>query len=827
MTSFLDLCPFDSLSHFTLPLSGVFSLLSSRCYFHRSPKVSNQSPALILRTCLLTSKSLRTTMLLSHFKRLCILLPSLVSALAQDTDPSSSASTTLPVSLQRAVPACAQPCLRASLFDRFPLICTSPVDLNCLCSRYSSSGESLGELALGCIYTSCSVVDSQAATAYSVCLGQEDSVPQTKTALTLVAGSLTRTQPMASPTSVTVIESTPTLRSPSSAQPTTLQANIADAVSTTVSVTSSGSTTSVPAVAASVAPAPSAPTMKPAQIAGLSVAAAATFIVAIGLMALSAFLRKRRQTRDLVEPDEEKRKDFLPEPYSTPFPPGPYLETYSRRPPAAMLPRVAPKQFPLESVLGRQGNAPLSTLIAKYDPTDSATAPRNSVSRSVQADQIGMAVSAELDGEPAMGIASGPSLQRKAGPRQHREKSLRFTFDNSQRPDSVLTQNTVFEEDVVPSRRRSSKLLPAPPVPIPPIRALQPSRPPPVFDPTAGPTRSTLNRAYGPHQPELSLNIPVRHSRSLAETVPYRPAPQETRVIALAPPIHLSTPSPHQLSRAASGTSSQGNAEDIPDYYFTADGSSADTAAAVQSRRRVQGSPRVINIKAKKSASTVSRSTSRASTNIRDSLASQTSFESVDSNDPTPEDEDEAKQLSDDNQLSPVAESPISALRYPKIPRASNQLVPRSPRSPRSPLNQESPKRLPEPSALLVKRRGQKEALRLEGRLAMDSPRRAETRDRIKNYQCHTRSSSTGTGNPASSARSIDGRNRVQSGQWPQSPALYDTDATQPLDYRSRQRQQQPLDFEALKSPAWVPNLTPKRHGDDLFLSVTYSKPPT
>lgn len=58
-----------------------------------------------------------------------------------------------------------------------------------------------------------------------------------------------------------------------------------------------------------------------------------------------------------------------------------------------------------------------------------------------------------------------------------------------------------------------------------------------------------------------------------------------------------------------------------------------------------------------------------------DSQASYTSFESMGSDDdPTPPKEE-------DKRLSPVHESPVSYLRYPKVPRASNQIVPRTPPS--------------------------------------------------------------------------------------------------------------------------------------------------
>ena len=60
---------------------------------------------------------------------------------------------------------------------------------------------------------------------------------------------------------------------------------------------------------------------------------------------------------------------------------------------------------------------------------------------------------------------------------------------------------------------------------------------------------------------------------------------------------------------------------------------------------------------------------------IRTSVGSDTSFESMDPDEPTPPDEAEEKGAN----LTPALESPISGLRYPKVPRSSNQTVPRSP----------------------------------------------------------------------------------------------------------------------------------------------------
>lgn len=783
-------------------------------------------------------------MLLSHLKRLCTLcslLPTIIPVSAQNTSPAPS-TTELPSSFRQAVPACAQPCLQAALLERFPLVCTVPISLSCLCSRYSSRGETLGEVALGCIYSSCSTVDSQAASAYNICIGQKDAVSQTQSVLTVTAGGPIMSQ-LTATTSTIRTRSTSTLVTTTRTPSPTI--NI-DSISSTSSATSFTSSPSRNATAAGVASAPSPPTMKPAQIAGLSVAVAAALILAIGLMALSVFLRKRREARVIIEVDEEKRRTFQP--------PTDYSRISVRDFTAAPSQHAPPKQFPLHPVSRHQSTVIFTAPTTSNPPKDGAVdirsihplarpaglKSRNASNLSVPLEQIGLAISAEAPGRQTTVTSDRPQRPRKAELRQQRPRSLRYTMDSSRRPDSVLTQDTVFEEDAQALRRRSSKLLPTPPVPIPPIRSFQPSRPPPEFIPTMKPTPAVPTRSLGPQQPELFLNIPVRHSRSLAELAPPKPEARPAYTAPLAPPFQLLTVHDQNASRAISTASSDGNT-DIPDYYFSDYEDSPQippVPAWDHSRLQAESTPRSVNVRPKISSSTVSRTlsqaTSRASTNIRDSVASQTSFESIDSNDPTPEDEDDDKQLSDDK-LSPIEESqsPISMLRYPKIPRASNQLVSRSEQSPRSPqsyspLNQQSPRRLPapkrhaEPSALHVKRRGQTEALRLQDRLKLDSPRRTEVREHIKNLT-HVRSNSVEPGNPGSS-RSAYRHTRVQSGQEPLSPAMYETSSVQPLNVGFIPPEETP-EYDALKSPMWVPNLTPKRHGDDLFLSVSYSKP--
>ncbi|KAF1921397.1 hypothetical protein BDU57DRAFT_435560 [Ampelomyces quisqualis] len=234
-----------------------------------------------------------------------------------------------------------------------------------------------------------------------------------------------------------------------------------------------------------------------------------------------------------------------------------------------------------------------------------------------------------------------------------------------------------------------------------------------------------------------------------------------------------------------------------------------------------------------------------------------TSFETADPSDPTPEDDDDDKQLSDDSKLSPVAESPISKLRYPKVPRASNQLVPRSPRSsqparslksPKSHLtprhNQSSP---PLKTHLLQNRHKDLAPLLLETRVPLKLnapkdialvPRPALQEPFMSPPRTRTHARSNSTESWSTTPRSkLDRKSRTQSGMWPSSPAMYDE--VRPLNIKRKEETLsvrrnryemreinvgRDVDYDAemngLKSPVWVPRLTPSRKGDDLFLSV-------
>jgi hypothetical protein len=780
----------------------------------------------------------------SPFGWLCILLHFFRTATPRTTSRNVPPSL-LPEELLQGVPACAQPCLFASLAELFPLACTVPASLSCLCSTYSTSGESLGELALGCVYASCSSTD-RSFEAYNVCFGQTDAVKPTLTALTVVTPPPTPT-PTTTRTSldslsmsssspdITTTPSTITFNT-SPSQPSSTESVIADSISFAPAPTSTSSQT-----AASSTNAPTRPqTMKPAEIAGLSVAAVATFIFAISLMALSIFLRKRRERKKDLIIEEKPVLPRSPRVSSNPFSQSTGrsqssldLSALFPLPPASALrkpsqtakgPRAYPPSrqglHPTASRQDQSNTVPANGFNSVHPlARPSLGAPNKSSDSFVPRDQIGLAISA---GEPKESITRSKSTQapRRFSSMLQKQRSLKRNSATSQRPASNVTQYTVFEEDSVveiPESRRQSALLPTPSLPIPPIRSFQPSRPPPP--------KFTLQRSTPPsteiqkqrQRSELFLDIPVQQSRpQLPRMTGLDPAPSKEKARLASDTSSLSQ---RKQVPTTVRTSESSHGGDIPDYYFTAH--RPQTPKKSDSPRRLKDAFEATSTKPKLTSSNVSRTSSIASTNMRDSYFSQTSFEDGDNDmdDPTPEDEHE-------HRLTPVMESPISSLRYPKVPRASCQLVPRSPRSPISQTSQDSPRWASEPSSLLLKRRGENNPFHLGSPLRIGSPVRPEIRNHMREYRQHIRSNSVETWSPL---RTDERSTRTQSGLWPpKSPAMYEQDVVRPLSIRPRPQQllQTPrMEMEALKSPAWVPRLTPTRHGDDLLISVTYSKP--
>ncbi|EME48801.1 hypothetical protein DOTSEDRAFT_40087 [Dothistroma septosporum NZE10] len=210
---------------------------------------------------------------------------------------------------------------------------------------------------------------------------------------------------------------------------------------------------------------------------------------------------------------------------------------------------------------------------------------------------------------------------------------------------------------------------------------------------------------------------------------------------------------------------------------------------------------------------------------VRTSTASdashRTSFESTDPDEATPPEEE-------DKRLTPVAESPLAAIRYPKVPRSSNQAVPRSSTRQLSPQSVEWPairdqlregqkfsRHSPSPSGstLAAKRRGNTAQQDLElGLKIHDSAYASHSRKDSQQSNCVSRSQNTSPPHRQEIPLKEHGRvaDRVQR-----------DDATWPLPATMKVAAKSP----PLRSPLWEPKLTPRREGEDLYLSVSIATP--
>jgi hypothetical protein len=225
---------------------------------------------------------------------------------------------------------------------------------------------------------------------------------------------------------------------------------------------------------------------------------------------------------------------------------------------------------------------------------------------------------------------------------------------------SGITATTVFEDDRPPVPRvPDRKPLPNPPVPGLAIHYPPPPPPPPK------PRQPAYNKqqAQSPQharQPSLALDIPRQATRNpdipTIDAFPLPPAPKRT---AQPPP-----PVPHQEARDSTGSVLEYYASPQAGYHISPN---IDLPTPVRNDAN--------RCRAKPNGTPMGRPVNQPRHERVTSAGSDTSFESLGIDEPTPPEEVE-------RQLTPVPETPIAGIRYPKVPRPSNQAVARSPRSP-------------------------------------------------------------------------------------------------------------------------------------------------
>ncbi|TKA22272.1 hypothetical protein B0A50_08234 [Salinomyces thailandicus] len=232
----------------------------------------------------------------------------------------------------------------------------------------------------------------------------------------------------------------------------------------------------------------------------------------------------------------------------------------------------------------------------------------------------------------------------------------------------------------------------------------------------------------------------------------------------------------------------------------------------------------------------------------RDSRASDTSFESTDPDEPTPPDEEKP------NQLSPVAEtaqSPVAHIRYPKIPRSSNQSIPRSPPILSSP-SQHKVKNTETASPVHARAREQHNTAsprtpqrpppvfpggELSGTTQVSTTKpRPTQQEKTPNPETPTPSLPHKSNPqipptvPASSPLKSYGRRSTR--KPPPSLTLHSTPTPTPTSNRQKTPRSPDSSGQevwqrrsGLESPLWKPKLTPRRRGEDLFLEVGVVSP--
>ena len=675
----------------------------------------------------------------------------------------SPSNATFPSSLSGIIPECAVSCFKSFIADNFPTsVCPNKGDLTCLCTHNGTSGLALGEGALGCVATCCLEEAIQYTDVYSICAGVNGAVPETHATITAtqVPTSKMTWFPVTSdpgsgfsslPTGISshTFDTSITSIAFASGDPS-FPAESSKAVSTTVSTTES---TSAPTAASSAASSSTAAstTKKDAalsggQIAGIAAASVASASLAFGFLLFVYCLKRKKRLREQREnlPFEIEKAPPKDDPAGTSSPTMPSAtdagastsasEAAAKR--KSQKPQIPPAGKGLRSSLWRRTIKPEEIGVAVSPGLVQGEIQHE---ESPQSDASYRTTSKLLPDKPVYSLWPAP-LQAGRPPMQ--------------RPESTVTE---FEEDIdtnhlgfgpypaaaMPARRpvnensptntqenysrrlqppqngdprarmyamerqqANAGILPRPPRPArPPQNGLPSNQPsvalnyqqwPPVPSQARHGKRSrtSLRRDDQFYAPQLSIIEDA--SRSSTPSVPGNKP-------YLAPPLAAARAPSSVYSSNRSLPPSESRTSLDPPIVFT---HHSFTNQPAPPRRRSSGN--------------------------RYSSASDTSFES-DCDDPTPD-----KEL-DVPRLSPVAESPadkspISDLRYPKMPRPASmtKVAERTP-TPKSiywvppergrdaPVRDESiygesrAARDPSPaSSLLTKRRGEKAAGKME-----------------------------------------------------------------------------------------------------------------
>jgi hypothetical protein len=549
----------------------------------------------------------------------------------------------LPPSLLSAVPLCAQSCVEDFLQrDYSASVCPDENNLDCLCSHYGVDGYTLGEGVYACLYSSSNCTPSSRSNGtslYSICTGQANAVTATYKTIIVTATPAVETSSFSSSSSS------------NSAQMTMISTTGSSGGSVATDTSSQPSESPRSVVSMNVS-------LTMAQIAGITIAAAAVLILTVGIATCLIFVRRNRRMQEI-----DDHKILL---YPSPKTPGSQGSQFIHSP-----------KNDRDGASG-VGNTKRQLPPPPEPPTHVPAWPRY---YPIMPDDIGIATTANYPLQaPVRGLPNSspqhpnnqyipPPLERQSTgvilPQQpaiaHTEASKSAPPNKQNKRVSIfrpISHTTVFEEDDPLSPARSTFAAPQSSSQVPYSgRQVRQESDIPVF-----PAPPQSNRPKSLRHPPLTLQIPT-----FVQTLP--PPPPN-------PPVQQQQPQQTPQRPLLLRDNKQSLESQQPQLASTTllDLRHSGYSSAIASSQAIRSDS--FGMLAGHSSSRSTRAPSKCG---RDSQASFTSFESSeDEEEPTPPKEE-------DNRLSPVQESsysPASQVKYPKIPRAANQAVPRTPASP-------------------------------------------------------------------------------------------------------------------------------------------------
>ena len=679
----------------------------------------------------------------------------------------------LPTPLEQVIPTCAQSCVSTTIASSFPtLACLKPDELDGFCCQYSSVAFALEQLIFGCIRRNCPLpVPNSSISVQKLCDTTDNTSKSSKTSSitdtsTFSVRSSTKNQRKTSTESDTS-RSTSAPEISSSAVLHISKSTFKPLLPTEITKPASSIPTQTPPVTSSIEEeeveeenteneenTDDAESLTTGQIVGISMSVIGVLAFSVGAILSIAYFRRRRLQRRL---SRDEAYDF---------------QSSSR--PSLDLNKML-SEPKLDEVVKKPG--PIANLAQARTLPNLAKDQGPSVSSTQPAD-IGVAISS---GTGTDEVVPNPCTHKARRPLPVNRASS-------------TSGTTIFEEDKkLASEKKPSR-----------IKTIQNrgsatsdqsiETPPFLYEDQLS---DQQNKPPVPPKPLLSVDIPQPKLRPDPRFVqPYVQRQQKSsdscspklitasRLIAM-----LDAQTPIDNNTSYNESSNRNSIEYIPQYYTTP-----------RDQLGVSDSSWEYDASAEKRLESNSRS---SSFNKRDSRASETSIETTFPDEETPP-------VNEPKKLSPVVESPISGLKYPKVPRASNQLVARQSASLRDNSDNDSSKS-PSRSPLSARSyRGEisnqpsdkspyKYNSRLQSKLLQEKSSVSVSSD--EGWQILGLKDETAMVAPLKLPGQYERATKQDSsaGQITEIAASYEKDTN-------------------LKSPLWDPRLYPWRRGDELFL---------